>query len=51
MRWELNLDPNESVSQLRLLPNPGRADAAAAVLEAQQARAALGWDKWADDLD
>jgi hypothetical protein len=51
LRWELNLDPNEAVRQLRLLPNPGRAEATAAVAEAAEARQKLGWDRWEDDVD
>ena len=51
LRWELGLDPNAAVRQLRLLPNPARRDAEVAVAEAQEARDRFGWSRWADDVD
>ena len=50
-RWELNLDPNEAVQQLYLLPNPARRDAAEAIAEVQEIRQRLGWDRWENDED
>jgi len=51
LRWELNLDPSQEIAQMRLpfKPNSSEARRAEAALgRADEARAAVGWDRLED---